>query len=71
MAGPARAGFELKAVSVAYNSRRGRLEHVDRSIGAGEHVAVIGESGAGKTTLGDLLVGFVQPTEGAVNLERG
>ncbi|MCB1336567.1 MAG: type I secretion system permease/ATPase [Maritimibacter sp.] len=39
------------------------------SIGAGESLAIIGNSGAGKTTLGKMLVGSLLPTSGAVRLD--
>lgn len=39
------------------------------SLGAGENLAVIGNSGAGKTTLGKMLVGSLLPTSGAVRLD--
>ncbi len=39
------------------------------SLGAGETLAVIGNSGAGKTTLGKMLVGSILPTSGAVRLD--
>jgi thiol reductant ABC exporter CydC subunit len=62
--------IEISGVSVAYSSLRHlALEQVDLVLAAGEHVAVIGESGAGKTTLGHLLLGFVQPAHGRVTLD--
>ena len=39
------------------------------TIGAGERLAIIGNSGAGKTTLGKMLVGSILPTSGAVRLD--
>ncbi|WP_417249524.1 type I secretion system permease/ATPase [Celeribacter sp.] len=39
------------------------------SLGAGETLAIIGNSGAGKTTLGKMLVGSIIPTSGAVRLD--
>ncbi len=39
------------------------------TIGAGETLAIIGNSGAGKTTLGKMLVGSILPTSGAVRLD--
>jgi len=57
-------------VSVAYPQRnRPALDQVSLCIGPGEHLALIGESGAGKTTLGHLLLGFVRPTRGRVTFD--
>lgn len=40
------------------------LSDLDLSIGAGEHVAIVGASGAGKSTLVGLLLGWQRPTAG-------
>jgi len=42
------------------------FEHLTLSVGAGEAVAVVGASGAGKTTLMRLLLGQLHPTQGRV-----
>ena len=42
------------------------LKGVALTIGAGEHVAVVGRSGAGKSTLAGLLLGWHQPAGGTV-----
>jgi ATP-binding cassette subfamily C protein len=44
------------------------LRDIDLSIGGGQHVAIIGPSGAGKTTLVDLLLGLVIPDSGVVTI---
>lgn len=46
------------------------VDHVDLQIKEGEIVALIGESGSGKTTMGRMLLGLLPPTEGQV-LFRG
>ncbi|HEX7978418.1 MAG TPA: ATP-binding cassette domain-containing protein, partial [Gemmatimonadaceae bacterium] len=38
-------------------------------VNPGEHVALIGPSGAGKTTLADLLMGLQQPKSGSIRLD--
>jgi ATP-binding cassette subfamily C protein len=38
------------------------------SITSGQHVAIIGPSGAGKTTLVDLMLGLIEPTSGRVTI---
>jgi len=44
------------------------LHGVDIVIDAGEQVALVGASGAGKTTLAKLIAGIHRPTEGSVSL---
>jgi subfamily B ATP-binding cassette protein MsbA len=44
------------------------LSHIQASIDAGERVAVVGASGAGKTTLVNLVARFADPTRGRVLL---
>ncbi|HYF77099.1 MAG TPA: ABC transporter ATP-binding protein [Symbiobacteriaceae bacterium] len=62
--------MELKDVSVRFDAeqRKGAkvraLVGLNLQIDAGEIVAVVGESGCGKTTLGKVLVDIYQPTEG-------
>lgn len=43
---------------------RGVSMHVD----SGQHVAIIGPSGAGKTTVVDIMLGLIVPTEGKVSV---
>jgi ABC-type multidrug transport system fused ATPase/permease subunit len=44
------------------------LDSVSLSISQGQHVAFIGPSGAGKTTLVDLILGLIEPTHGSVGI---
>lgn len=46
------------------------LQDVSLTIRRGETVAIVGGSGAGKTTLTDLLTGLLQPTTGQVLLDN-
>ena len=45
------------------------LSSVDLFIASGESVAIIGESGAGKTTLCDLMLGILTPTSGEILID--
>ncbi len=56
-------------VGFSYDGETDVLRDVELSIPAGEVVAVVGESGAGKTTLANLLLRFADPTAGAVRIE--
>ena len=44
------------------------LKKISLSIDSGQHVAFIGPSGAGKTTLVDLILGLLEPTAGTVQI---
>lgn len=44
------------------------LENVSLTLKAGEHIALIGSSGAGKTTLVYILLRFIKPTQGQIFL---
>lgn len=45
------------------------LEHVDLVIPFGTHIAFVGASGAGKSTMVDLILGLLTPTEGTVRVD--
>ncbi|HRN76251.1 lipid A export permease/ATP-binding protein MsbA [Ottowia sp.] len=66
----ARGDIELRRVSVAYaDDSAPALSCIDLQVHAGETVALVGPSGAGKTTLVNLLPRFVLPTSGQVLLD--
>ena len=59
--------IRLEDVTVRYPGRDDpALEHVTLTIEPGERVALVGESGGGKSTLLNVLLGFVQPSAGRV-----
>jgi len=59
--------LELNQVSKSYGSTE-VLSNINLSIREGEFVAIVGYSGAGKTTLMSLLAGLIQPDTGTVKL---
>ncbi len=68
---PGRGTIEFDAVSFAYPSRPGTpaLADVSFAIAAGERVALVGPSGAGKTTVFQLLLRFYDPQSGTVRVD--
>jgi peptide/nickel transport system ATP-binding protein len=66
--------MQLKNVSVIFEDREGilrkkrfyALKDISLNINEGDLITVIGESGAGKTTLGRIIVGLQKPTKGNV-----
>jgi ATP-binding cassette subfamily B protein len=68
--GRARGALAVRGVSFTYpDTERPALAGVDVTIAPGEKVAVVGASGAGKTTLTKLLLRFYDPDAGQVTLD--
>lgn len=62
--------IEFRDVKFAYpNQESLALNGISFTIKQGEHVAIIGKTGSGKTTLTRLIMGMYQPTEGAVRVD--
>lgn len=68
-AAPFEEAVELHAVSFSYVADRPTLESIDLRIAAGTTVALVGPSGAGKTTIGDVVLGLLEPSSGAVRID--
>jgi ABC-type multidrug transport system fused ATPase/permease subunit len=61
-----RGDIELDDVSFAYGHHRSVLHGVSLAVPAGSRVAIVGPTGAGKTTLASLLVRFYDPQRGRI-----
>ena len=64
-----RGAYEFRDVSFRYDDQTPVLDHFSLSVKAGETIALVGESGAGKSTVMNLVIGFNHPTEGQVLLD--
>ncbi|MBI2050332.1 MAG: ABC transporter ATP-binding protein [Parcubacteria group bacterium] len=61
--------LEFTNVSFRYSDSQNVLDAVSFSVGKGEMVGLIGPSGAGKTTLVDLLLRLFNPENGSITLD--
>lgn len=64
-----RGQLEFKQVSFGYEPGHDILKNLNLVIEPGQTVAVVGRTGAGKTTMASLLLRFYDPTSGAVLLD--
>lgn len=65
-----KGAIDFENVSFAYEGTQEKvLSHVNLKVKAGEYVALVGSSGAGKTTLCSLIPRFYDVTEGSVLLD--
>ncbi|MEW6255543.1 MAG: ABC transporter ATP-binding protein [Pseudomonadota bacterium] len=64
-----RGDIRYEAVSFGYSADKPVLQNLSLEIRAGETVAFVGPSGAGKTTLCSLLPRFYEPTAGRITLD--
>ena len=60
----------FEGVSFGYDTRRGILKKVSFTVAPGKTLAIVGTSGAGKSTVSRLLFRFYDVDEGAVKIDR-
>lgn len=56
-------------VDFAYDARQQVLKQVSFTVQAGSKVALVGESGEGKTTISNLLLRLYDPTDGSIQID--
>lgn len=64
---PVRKSIELKGITYAYpNTDKLIFDHADMTIPIGSSVGIVGTSGAGKSTVVDILLGLLEIREGSI-----
>src|SRR5690554_6578620 len=58
--------YEIKRGLFKEPFRVGAAVDINLSINSGEVLAIVGESGCGKTTLGNVIIGMLKPTNGHI-----
>ena len=64
-----RGDIRFEDVSFSYNDGTRVLDHVDLHVAPGETVALVGESGGGKTTMCHLIPRFYDVTDGRITVD--
>jgi ATP-binding cassette subfamily C protein CydD len=61
--------IRFDTVGFAYQTGEPVLSEIDFTLNRGERIALVGPSGAGKTTISQLLLGFLHPSTGRVLID--
>lgn len=64
-----RGEFDFEDLCFAYDSNKPVLNHLNLHIAQGETIALVGESGAGKSTILNMVIGFNRPDSGRILLD--
>jgi ATP-binding cassette subfamily B protein len=66
---PVQGEIELENVSFSYDKDSIILENINMKIKKGEKVAIVGFTGAGKSTIANLILSFYEPDSGSVKID--
>lgn len=68
--GPFKGAIKIRDLTYQYpDQAHPALYKINLDIQAGEHIGLIGKTGAGKSTLSDIIVGMICPNEGSTYLD--
>lgn len=69
LATPVVGSLEVQGMSFEYLSGVPTLTDVSISVAPGQRVAIVGETGSGKSTIAKLIMRFYDPTEGSIRID--
>ncbi len=64
-----KGNIEFEKVNFSYDDREVVLENFNLKVQAGEKIALVGETGSGKSTIVNLICKFYAPTEGKMTID--
>lgn len=64
-----RGEIAFQHVSFSYGEKRGKIKDISFQVKPGEFIGIVGPTGAGKSTILDLLLRFYDPDEGEICLD--
>lgn len=66
---PVKGAIDLDSVDFSYIDGVPTLKDINMTIGSGERIAIVGETGSGKSTIAKLIVRFYDPSSGAIRID--
>ena len=62
--------IELKNISFSYNNQKSILKNINLKIKKGSMIGIVGQTGEGKSTLVNILIGLLKPNSGSIILDN-